>query len=83
MKTLSLLLEENKELFWDVADNSQLDPLVVQERFFQYGDWENIQDIKVLYGQDTMRNNYLALRNKKRSSLSKRTVHFFDLYFHV
>lgn len=76
-------LEQNKAIFWDISDLAKLDHLAIEERFFQYGNWKNIQDMVEIYGMDNLKRDYIALRIKKRTPLSKRTLHFFDLYFHV
>ncbi len=83
MVEVNTLLEQNKAIFWDISNLHKLDRLAIEERFFQYGNWQNIQDMIEIYGMENLKADYRVLRIKKRSPLSKKTLHFFDLYFHV
>ena len=83
MKKIDTLLVENKSLFWDVKDISSLDQIAIEERFFHYGDWRNIQDLVQIYGMDALKSDYIVIRDKTRCNLPKKTVNFFNLYFHV
>lgn len=83
MKTIDTLLVENTSLFWDIANLQKLDTLAIEERFLQYWDWENIKNIESIYGKDALKKDYILLRDKKRSHFSKKTINFFNLYFHV
>jgi hypothetical protein len=82
MKTLQGLVKKNKELFWDVWDISKMDNMVIEERFIKYGNWENIKSInKILWEEAKI--NYIKIRDKKKSDLSKKTINFFNLYYNV
>ncbi len=77
------LLEANKSLFWDIVDTSKLNRLSILERFFQYGNWDDIQALIMIYGKEALRRDYITIRSKHRMPLSRKTLHFFDLYFYV
>ncbi len=83
MKTKETLLLENKEIFWDVKNLSKLDEYAIQERFIKYWNWENITDMIEIFWLQKVRENYIYLKNKKRSNFSKKTIHFFNLYLNV
>lgn len=76
------LLTENKELFWDV-NIEKIDDLAIEERFLKYWDWKNIQNLIKIYTLEGFKKNYIQLRDKKRSNLSKKTINFFNLYLNV
>lgn len=83
MKTKKNLLLENKEIFWDIKDISKLDDYAIEERFLKYWNLQNIQDMIEIFWWEKVRENYIYLKNKKRSDFSKRTINFFNLYLNV
>lgn len=77
------LLKQNKALFWDIVDLKKLDDYAIEERFFMYGNWKNILAMKKVFWVEKLRKDYVYLRDKKRTNLSKKTINFFNLYFDV
>lgn len=82
MTKIDFLLE-NKELFWDIKDLSNLDDLAIEERFLKYWNWKNITEMLDIFWIENVRKNYIILRDKKRIDLSKKTINFFNLYLNV
>lgn len=83
MQSRDTLLKENRELFWDISDVSKLDDRAIEERFLKYGNWKNIQDMLHIFWMEKLKADYIKIRDRERSDLSKKTIHFFNLYFHV
>lgn len=77
------LVLKNKELFWDISNLDILDDYAIEERFLKYWDWKNIKDLKEIFWIEKLKKDYIYLRDKKRSDLSKKTINFFNLYFNV
>lgn len=77
------LVLKNKELFWDISNLEILDDYAIEERFLKYWDWKNIKDLKEIFWIEKLKKDYIYLRDKKRSDLSKKTINFFNLYFNV
>jgi hypothetical protein len=48
-----------------------------------YGNWKNILAMKKVFWVEKLRKDYVYLRDKKRTNLSKKTINFFNLYFDV
>ena len=83
MQSKETLMKENRELFWDISDVSELDDRAIEERFLKYGNWKNIQDMLQIFWLEKLRADYIKIRDQKRNDLSEKTIHFFNLYFHV
>jgi len=77
------LLQENKELFWDISDIWKLEDLAIEERFLKYWNWQNILDLQEIFWKKTFKELYLKILDKKRNNLSKKTINFFNLYLDV
>lgn len=81
--TKEKLIENNKELFWDIPNLDKLDNFAIEERFLKYWNWQNIIDIQDLIWKDKLKEDYKYLRDKKRTNFSPKTINFFNLYFNV
>lgn len=83
MENIQDLVKNNKELFWDIWNLSKIDDIIIEERFLKYWNWENIKTIDQIFWREKVKNNYIIIRDKKRSNLSKKTINFFNLYYNV
>ncbi len=80
---LNKLLNDNKDLFWDVKDINKLDEIAIEERFLKYWNWKNILTLIKIYWKKTFKNIFLEIQNKPRCDLSKKTINFFNIYLDV
>ncbi len=81
--TIKKILKENKELFWDISNLDKLDDIAIEERFLQYWNWKNILDLISIFWREKFKENFLKIRDKKRTNLSDKTINFFNLYLNV
>lgn len=77
------LINQNKELFWDITDFKNLWDEAIEERFIKYWDWQNIKDVINIFWDEHFKEVYIKIRDKKRSDLWKKTITFFNLYLNV
>lgn len=80
---ISKILNDNKELFWDISNLNKLDNIAIEERFLQYWNWKNILDLQEILWKENFKQNYIKIKSKKRLNLSDKTINFFNLYLDV
>ena len=67
-------------LVWSTSNYSNLSPQVITESIFNYGNWEDFQYIKSLFGIKEINKLFKEISSKKRTNLKPRTINYFTLY---
>ena len=68
-------------LFWSVKNPDQLSESALVEGVLNYGDFDDINDLKKLIGIEKMASIFATQIQKKRSNYSPKIKHYFSLYF--
>ncbi len=80
-KSLSQILVNRPDLNWFSPNVANLSEETALETILAYGQWEDIKQAVNLVGKKNLKNVYLKVRNKSRSTLSPKTKSYFDLFF--
>lgn len=78
--SLKNILNNNKELFWDIKNLDSLSDISIEERFLKYWDRRNIKDLLEVYWKDKFIKIYKEILSKQRCDLDKKTINFFNLF---
>ncbi len=72
---------KRKELFWDVDSIGNLSEQAVVERIFNYGGWEDVQELISILGREKVAEIFFDRIGRRRNNFSPRIKRFFELYF--
>jgi len=67
-------------LAWSTTNYENLSPQIIAESIFNYGNWEDFQYIKKLFGIEEINKLFKEISNKKRTNLKPRTINYFTKY---
>ncbi|MFZ2664233.1 MAG: hypothetical protein WAX66_02635 [Patescibacteria group bacterium] len=67
-------------LAWGTSNYNNLSYQVIAEDIFNYGNWEDFQYIKKLFGMKEINKLFKEISSKKRTNLKPQTRNYFTLY---
>lgn len=68
-------------LMWSTSSYESLSPDIIVENILNYGDWDDFQFIKDLFGVKEVNDIFENIIKKKRINLRPRTINYFKMYF--
>lgn len=68
-------------LAWSTSNYNNLSPQIIVENIFNYGNWEDFQYIKNLFGIKETDKLFKEISSKKRTNLKPQTINYFTKYF--
>jgi len=81
MRSLASLFIKKPYLAWFVKDKKNLSKESMLEHILNYGDWQDYLTFEKKLGIKETKSIFEKLKNKKRTSLRKKTINYFKLYF--
>lgn len=77
-------IKENSDLFWYIPENEKqnISHEVLVEFILNYGTLESVKKLIRLLGIESVAGIFFKQTNRTRVNYHKRTIHFFNLYFH-
>jgi len=82
MRKLLKLFYQKPYLAWYVKDTKTMSKESMLEHILNYGDWNDYLHAEEALGLKNTKAIFDDLKNKSRSNLRKKTVNYFDKYFH-
>lgn len=79
---LTKLVKTNRQLFWDIGENSilMLNNEAIVERLMGYGDMSDIHTLEKAISTYELQKIFDRLKKKKRVNLEPETINFFNIY---
>ena len=75
------IIRNNPGLIWYTTGYENLSVEAIAEAIFNYGSWENFQELRSLIGTKTLAKIFQKLAQKKRSNLHSLVKNYFNNYF--
>ncbi len=73
-------IKSNPHLIWSTSNYNNLSPQAIVESVFNYGNWEDFQYIKNLFGIKEINILFKEITDRKRTNLKPSTINYFTLY---
>jgi hypothetical protein len=79
--TLAEFIKQRKPLIWYTDNYDNLGPESITEAVLNYGNFDDINELKKIIGIKKMAEIFKKLADQKRTNLRPEIIHYFTLYF--
>jgi len=75
------MVKRKPYLVWYSKNHDDLSVQSIVEAVLNYGDWDDVLEIKEILGVKGMQAVFKEIKSKRRVNLRPQTINFFDNYF--